>query len=80
MTIHEMELAIRQLQKDVKNLASRPTTARSEAAKNAANDATRAAELAAAKADGYAEAITDLALSQEELLTEIIPKMVEEEV
>lgn len=79
MTIHEMELAIRQLQKDVKNLASRPTTARSEAAKVAAHEATKAAEHAADKADGYAEAITDLALSQEELLTEIIPKMIEME-
>lgn len=80
MTIHEMELAIKQLQNDVKNLASRPVTARSEDAKSAADAATKNAELAAAKADGYAEAITDLALSQEELLTEIIPKMIEEEV
>ena len=80
MTKYEMELAIRQLQKDVAALASRPVTARSEAATASANDAKRSAELATAKADGYAEAITDMALAQEELLTDILPAMMETEV
>lgn len=80
MTLKEMEIVIKNLQKDVAALASRPVTARSEAATASANDAKKSAEFAAAKADGYAEAITDMALAQEELITDIIPAMMETEV
>ena len=79
MTIKELETRLLSLEEQVKNLASRPVTARAE---NAAIDAERArseAKTASDKADAYEDEITTLALAQEELFTEIIPAMIGEE-
>lgn len=66
MTFYEMELAIKQLQNDLKNLASRPVTARAEEAKriaiNASNEIKNAQDNQNLTNSDLTEAITEIAL------------------
>lgn len=80
MTLKEMEIAIKNLQNDVKNIAGRNFTGKSEEAKTEALKSKAAANVASAKADSYDEKITTLSLAQEELFTEILPDILESEV
>lgn len=79
MNIKELETRLKNLEMQVTALASRPVTERSEKAAMDAKIAKSEATAASDKADAYEDEITTLALAQEELFTEIIPEMLEEE-
>ena len=78
MTVKELYLKVQNVEQQLKNLASRPVTARADNAVTEAKAARSEAVAAGNKAVGYEDAITTLALAQEELFTEIIPALFEE--